>query len=110
MPSAPGAADTAAEVEATAARRLAGRLRFAHYPLGKRLAGFEFDYQPSIDRAVIADALAKGIFILGPDAGMALIEKLPHVDGVIVSAKNEVLISSGLRSRLEILAPPTDAP
>jgi hypothetical protein len=28
----------AAEVEATAARRLTGRLRFAHYPLDKRLA------------------------------------------------------------------------
>ena len=45
----------AAEVEATAARRLSGRLRFAHYPLDKRLAGFEFDFQPSIDRAVIAE-------------------------------------------------------
>jgi DNA replication protein DnaC len=45
----------AAEVEATAARRLAARLRFAHYPLEKRLSAFEFDYQPSIDRAVIAE-------------------------------------------------------
>jgi thiamine biosynthesis lipoprotein len=62
------------------------------------------------EHAVIADALAKGVFILGPDAGMALIEKLPMVDGVIVSAKNEVLISSGLRNRLILLAPPTDAP
>jgi hypothetical protein len=40
----------AAEVEATAARRLSGRLRFAHYPLDKRLGQFEFDFQPSIDR------------------------------------------------------------
>jgi thiamine biosynthesis lipoprotein len=62
------------------------------------------------DRAVIADALAKGVFILGPDRGMALIEKLPQVEGVIVSAKNEVSISSGLRGRLTLLAPPTDAP
>jgi thiamine biosynthesis lipoprotein len=61
-------------------------------------------------RAVIADALAKGVFILGPDAGMALIERTPGVQGVIVSAKNEVLISSGLRGRLTLLAPPTDAP
>jgi DNA replication protein DnaC len=45
----------AAEVEATSARRLSGRLRFAHYPLDKRLASFEFDFQPSIDRAVIAE-------------------------------------------------------
>ena len=62
------------------------------------------------DRAVIADALAKGVFILGPDAGMALIERTPGVQGVIVSAKNEVSISSGLRKRLILLAPPTDAP
>ena len=62
------------------------------------------------DRAVIADALAKGVFILGPDRGMKLIEKLPQVEGVIVSATNEVSISSGLRSRLTLLAPPTDAP
>ena len=62
------------------------------------------------DRAVIADALAKGVFILGPDAGMALIERTPGVQGVIVSAKNEVLISSGLRGKLTLLAPPADAP
>ena len=62
------------------------------------------------DRAVVADALAKGVFILGPDAGMALIERTPGVQGVIVSAKNEVSISSGLRKRLILVAPPTDAP
>jgi len=62
------------------------------------------------DRAVIADALAKGVFILGPDAGMALIERTPGVQGVIVGAHNEVVISSGLRDKLKLLAPPTDAP
>ena len=62
------------------------------------------------DRAVIADGLSTGVFILGPDAGMALIERLPHVEGVIVSEKNEVLVSSGLKGRLTRLAPPTDAP
>jgi FAD:protein FMN transferase len=61
-------------------------------------------------RAVIADALAKAVFILGPDQGMALIEGTPGVQGVIVSAKNELSISSGLRGRLTVLAPPTDAP
>jgi thiamine biosynthesis lipoprotein len=62
------------------------------------------------DRAVFADALAKAVFILGPDEGMALIERTPGVQGVIVSAKNEVSVSSGLRGRLTVLAPPTDAP
>ena len=62
------------------------------------------------DRAVLADALAKGVFILGPDQGMALIEKLPGVEGVIVSATNEVLVSSGLKGKLKVVAPPTEAP
>jgi thiamine biosynthesis lipoprotein len=62
------------------------------------------------NRGVIADGLSTGVFILGPDAGMALIERLPDVEGVIVSAKNEVLVSSGLIGRVRILAPPTDAP
>ncbi len=62
------------------------------------------------DSPVLADAVAKGVFILGPDKGMALIERLPHVEGVIVSATNEVLVSSGLRDKFNQLAPPTDAP
>jgi thiamine biosynthesis lipoprotein len=62
------------------------------------------------ERAILADAVAKGIFILGPDAGMALVERLPGIEAVIVGAGNEVVISSGLRGRLQILAPPTDAP
>jgi thiamine biosynthesis lipoprotein len=62
------------------------------------------------NRAVVADGLSTGVFILGPDAGMALIEKLPDVEGVIVSDKNEVLISSGLRGRLRIIAAPADGP
>lgn len=62
------------------------------------------------DRAVLADALAKGVFILGPDAGMALIEKLPGVEGVIVGATNQLLVSTGLQAKLTIVHPPTDAP
>ena len=62
------------------------------------------------NRGVIADGLSTGVFILGPSAGMALVERLPDVEGVIVSAKNEVLISSGLRDRVRLLAPPTDGP
>jgi thiamine biosynthesis lipoprotein len=61
-------------------------------------------------RATVADGLSTGVFLLGPQAGMALIEKLPDVEGVIVNAGNEVLVSSGLRERLVRLAPPTDAP
>jgi FAD:protein FMN transferase len=62
------------------------------------------------DRAVIADGISKGIFILGPEAGMALIEHVPHVEGVIVTNKNQVLVSKGLQGRLVLVAQPTDAP
>ena len=41
---------------------------------------------------------------------MALIERLPQVEGVIVTASNQVLISSGLKGRLAMLALPTNAP
>jgi thiamine biosynthesis lipoprotein len=60
--------------------------------------------------AIVADVLSTGVFVAGPEAGMALIERLPDVEGVIVTSKNEVLISSGLRSRLRLLAQPTNAP
>ncbi len=58
-------------------------------------------------RAVDADALSTAVFIAGPDAGMALIERLPDAEAVIVTAENEVRVSSGLRQRLVMLAPPT---
>ncbi len=60
------------------------------------------------DSPVLADAVAKGVFILGPERGMALVERLPHLGAVIVSATGEVLVSSGLRARFVLLAPPTN--
>jgi DNA replication protein DnaC len=43
------------EVEATEARRLAGRLRFASLPAPWSLDDFDFDAQPALDRAVVDD-------------------------------------------------------
>src|SRR5215468_5351738 len=60
--------------------------------------------------ATTADGLSKGVFVLGPEAGMALIQRLPGVEGVIVSSKNEVLVSDGIKGRLTVLSMPTDAP
>jgi thiamine biosynthesis lipoprotein len=60
--------------------------------------------------ALLADALATGVFIMGPDPGLALIERLQDVEGVIVGGDNSVAVSSGLRERLVLAAPPTDAP
>jgi FAD:protein FMN transferase len=62
------------------------------------------------DRAVLADALSTGVFVMGPEAGMRLVEKLPNVEAVIVTDRNEVKVSSGLTGRLQVLAAPTDAP
>jgi FAD:protein FMN transferase len=60
--------------------------------------------------AAIADGLSTGVFIMGPEAGMALIERLPDVEGIIVGSDNKVLVSSGLEGRVKMISPPTDAP
>ena len=49
-------------------------------------------------QATVADGLSTGVFILGPERGMALVERLPDVEAVIVTADNRVLVSSGLAS------------
>ncbi len=58
-------------------------------------------------RAILADGLSTGVFLLGPEKGMALIEQLPDVEGVIVGADNQVHVSSGLQGKLEIIHEPT---
>ena len=62
------------------------------------------------DDPQVADGLSTGVFILGPTEGMALIERLPDVEGIIVTARNEVLVSTGLKDKLTMIAPPTDSP
>jgi thiamine biosynthesis lipoprotein len=58
-------------------------------------------------RALVADGLSTGVFVLGPERGLALVERLPDVEAVIVTADNRVLVSSGLRGRLNVERPPT---
>jgi FAD:protein FMN transferase len=60
--------------------------------------------------ALLADALSTGVFVLGPEAGMALVERLPEVEAVMVTADNAVVVSSGLAGRIQITTAPTDAP
>jgi DNA replication protein DnaC len=45
----------AEEAAATRNRRMAARLRFAHFPARRTLAEFDFDFQPSIDRKLVED-------------------------------------------------------
>lgn len=53
----------------------------------------------------LADGLDTGVFVMGPARGMALIERLPGVEGVIVDARGEIFVSSGLKPRLRLLPP-----
>lgn len=60
--------------------------------------------------AATADGLSTGVFILGPEEGLALVESLGGVGAVIVDQKNRVYISKRLEGKVKILADPTDAP
>lgn len=50
----------------------------------------------------LVDGLDTGIFVLGPERGMALVERLPGVEAVIVDDQGRVMVSSGLRTRLRV--------
>ena len=61
------------EHDATQARRLRGRLRFARYPVHKTLSQFDFDFQPHLDRKLIAELSTlrfvdehRNVVLLGP--------------------------------------------
>lgn len=48
----------------------------------------------------MADGLDTGIFVLGPEQGMVLVEQLPGIEAVIIDHQGKMTISSGLRHRL----------
>ncbi len=48
----------------------------------------------------MADGLDTGIFVLGPEQGMALVERLPNVEAIIIDQEGKITVSSGLRGRL----------
>jgi thiamine biosynthesis lipoprotein len=50
--------------------------------------------------AEYADALATALCVLGPERGLALVEKLPRVEAIVVGLDGEVAASTGLRSSL----------
>lgn len=49
---------------------------------------------------ITADGLDTGVFVLGPKEGMALVERLPGIEAVIVDEAGKMTVSSGLRHRL----------
>jgi len=54
------------------------------------------------DTAIAADALSTTIFVLGPDQGLALIEQLSGVEGVLITPDLEIIVSSGLVDIIEL--------
>ncbi|WP_447977663.1 FAD:protein FMN transferase [Candidatus Nitrospira bockiana] len=56
---------------------------------------------------VVADGLDTGIFVMGPDRGMDLVERLPGVEAIIVDREGRLRISSGLKARLILTDPGT---
>jgi thiamine biosynthesis lipoprotein len=62
------------------------------------------------DRAVVADGLSTGVFLLGPQKGIELLQRLEGVEAVIVTSANEVLITPGLQGRVTLARQPTDSP
>jgi DNA replication protein DnaC len=43
------------EVASTRERRHRARLRFAHFPVTKHLRDFDYDFQPSVDQALVEE-------------------------------------------------------
>jgi FAD:protein FMN transferase len=51
--------------------------------------------------AALADALATAVFVLGPDAGLALLESFPGTEGLVVDAEGVPRWTPGLEGRVE---------
>lgn len=60
--------------------------------------------------ALLADAIDDAVFILGPEAGLKLVESTEGVGAVIVDAKNQVHVSERIKTKVRVNSQPTDAP
>ena len=56
-------------------------------------------------RTVLAEVYAKVALILGAEAGLAWLERLPDVDGLIFTNKQEIVYTTGLASMLDCVDP-----
>ena len=59
------------------------------------------------DDALTADIWSTALFVMGPVAGMKIVESREDMDAVFVGKDNKVHISSGLTGKVKILKPPT---
>lgn len=64
--------------------------------------GYPIDHLQSVTilakSAYWADALATGVFVLGPQKGLALIESLPGVEGMLIDPAGKITVSKGLQN------------
>ncbi len=59
------------------------------------------------EEGVLADALATGIFILGPEKGIKLIEQMGF-DGLIIDREGDVHVTSNIREKIEFERTPEE--
>ncbi|MGI6038279.1 MAG: FAD:protein FMN transferase [Limnochordia bacterium] len=51
--------------------------------------------------ALAADALATGVFVLGIDKGLALVESLKDVEALLITDEGKIILSSGLEGKVQ---------
>ncbi len=55
--------------------------------------------------SIDADALSTSVFILGLDDGLALVNRLPDIDAVLINKEHQVFATEGVRDRMTIVDP-----
>lgn len=82
-----------------------GDVRYHHiidpktgYPVQNNLRSVTIISDLSID----GDVLSTAIFIMGVDKGMALIESLDNIEGIIITSEKEIYASSGIKESIKI--------
>ncbi len=57
------------------------------------------------EKAVLTDAFATGIFVMGPDEGLKVLERL-GMDGIIVDSNGNVLLTEGIKDQVHLFDRP----
>jgi thiamine biosynthesis lipoprotein len=52
---------------------------------------------------IIADAWATALFVLGPEKGPEIVEKIPGMETIMVTTSGKILYSSGLKNALKVI-------
>lgn len=52
---------------------------------------------------MMADAWATVLFVIGPERGLDIVEKMPGMEAIMVTTSGEILYSSGLKNALKVV-------